>query len=160
MNQRDPQWDYPGPYILNMRVEPENIDGLYHTNNAVYVDWCQKAAWAHSVALGLDLERYRELDRAMVITHSEFDYLQASREGDEVTVGTWIVDWDERVTMERRFQVIRPADGVTLLRAMMRFACVELSSGRPRRLPQAFIDGYGPSVLGKMASEGGSRAPG
>jgi len=159
MNKRDPLWDYPDPYRLKMRVEPENIDGLYHTNNAVYVDWCQKAAWAHSVALGLDLERYRELDRAMVIAHSEFDYLQASREGDEVTIGTWIVEWDERLTMVRRFQVIRPADGVTLLRAMMRFVCVELSSGRPRRLPKAFISGYGPAVLGKMAPKRGSGTP-
>ncbi len=151
MSGDDPLWDYPGPHILGMRVEPDDIDGLYHTNNAVYVDWCQKAAWAHSVALGLDLERYRELDRAMVITHSEFDYLRASREGDEVTVGTWIVEWDGRLTMTRRFQVIRSSDGVTLLRAMMRFACVELSSGKPRRLPQAFIDGYGPAVLGNSA---------
>jgi acyl-CoA thioester hydrolase len=147
MNMADPQWDYPDPYLLKMQVEPDNIDGLHHTNNAVYVDWCQKVAWAHSVALGLDLERYRELDRAMVITHSEFDYLQASREGDEVAVATWIVEWDGRLTMTRRFQVLRPADGVILLRAMMRFVCIELSSGRPRRLPQAFIDGYGPAVL-------------
>ncbi|NQX89201.1 MAG: acyl-CoA thioesterase [Halioglobus sp.] len=132
-----------------MQVAPEDIDGLSHTNNAVYVDWCQKAAWAHSVALGLDLARYRELDRAMVITHSEFDYLQASREGDEVLIGTWIVAWDKRLTMRRCFQVIRPVDGITLLRAMMRFVCIELSSGRPRRLPQAFIDGYGAAVLGR-----------
>ena len=48
--------------------------------------------------------------------------------------------------MQRRFQVIRVNDGVTLLRGAMRFACIELSSGRPRRLPQAFIDGYGPAV--------------
>jgi acyl-CoA thioester hydrolase len=147
MNKHDPVWDYPDPCLLHMQVEPDDIDGLYHTNNAVYVDWCQKAAWAHSVALGLDLERYRELDRAMVITRSEFDYLRASREGDEVAIGTWIAEWDERLTMTRRFQVIRPADRVTLLRAMMRFVCIELSSGRPRRLPQAFIDGYGPAVL-------------
>ncbi|MCB1848785.1 MAG: acyl-CoA thioesterase, partial [Ottowia sp.] len=76
-----------------------------------------------------------------------YDYLQASREGDEVVVGTWIVGWDRKLTMERRFQVIRPADGATLLRARMRFACIELSSGRPRRMPREFLEGYGPAVL-------------
>jgi len=141
-------WDFAQPFVLKLQVQPGDIDGLYHTNNAVYVDWCQKAAWAHSVSLGLDLERYRALDRAMVITQSEFYYLQASREGDDVVVATWIVEWDGRLTMARRFQVVRPADGVTLLRARMRFACIELSSGRPRRLPPEFIDGYGPAVLG------------
>ena len=49
--------------------------------------------------------------------------------------------------MERRFQIQRPADGATLLRGMMRFACIEISSGRPRRMPAEFIDGYGPAVL-------------
>ena len=147
MIEQDLQWDYPGPHILRTRVEPGDIDGLNHTNNAVYVDWCQRAAWGHSVALGLDLERYRALDRAMVITYSEYHYLQASRDGDEVAVATWIVEWDRKLTMARRFQVIRLSDGVTLLRAAMRFACIELSSGRPRRLPPEFIEGYGPAVL-------------
>lgn len=145
-------WDYPDPHILRTRVQADEIDGLEHTNNAVYVNWCQQIAWSHSVALGLDLERYRALDRAMVITYSEFHYLQASREGDQIAVATWIVDWDRKLTMARRFQVVREDDGVTLLRASMRFACIELSSGRPRRLPQAFIDGYGPAVPGEAPS--------
>ena len=144
-------WDYPRPHTLQIRVGPQDIDGLNHTNNAVYVKWCEQVAWAHSVALGLDLERYRALDRAMAITRSEYDYLHASREGDEVAVATWIVDWDRRLTMQRRFQVIRLSDGVTLLRAAMRFACIEMSTGRPRRLPPEFVQGYGPAVLGISA---------
>jgi acyl-CoA thioester hydrolase len=129
------------------------MDGLNHTNNAVYVKWCEQVAWSHSVSLGLDLERYRALDRAMAITYSEFHYLQASRSGDEVAVATWIVDWDRRLTMNRNFQVIRVDDGATLLRAAMRFACIELSTGRPRRLPPEFIDGYGPAVLAELGAD-------
>lgn len=140
-------WDHPEPFILETLVKPEDIDGLNHTNNTVYVKWCEQVAWAHSVFLGLDLEAYRAVDRAMVITYSEYNYLAASHEGEDVTVATWITQWDRKLTMERKFQVIRHADNKTLLRAGMRFACIELSSGRPRRLPQEFIDGYGPAVL-------------
>jgi acyl-CoA thioester hydrolase len=147
MIELDPLWEHPSPFTLRTRVQTADIDGLNHTNNAVYVHWCQQVAWAHSEALGLDLQRYRELDRAMAIIHSEFNYLQASQEGDEVVVATWIVQWDRKLTMARRFQVVRVDDGVTLLRAGMRFACIELSSGRPRRLPPEFIEGYGPAVL-------------
>ena len=139
-------WDRPGPHTLRTRVRPEDIDGLDHTNNTVYVKWCEQVAWSHSVSLGLDLARYRELDRAMVITNSEYDYLQASRLGDEIVAATWIVEWDQKLTMRREFQIVRVEDRVTLLRARMRFACIELSSGRPRRLPEAFIEGYGPAV--------------
>lgn len=146
------QWDFDDPYLLHTRVQPDDIDGLNHTNNTVYVNWCQQAAWAHSVALGLDLSRYQALDRAMAITYSEFHYLQASREGDEIAVATWIVAWDSKFTMTRRFQVVRVGDGVTLLRATMRFACIELSSGRLRRLPPEFVAGYGPAVLAPAAS--------
>tara|TARA_R110000772_G_scaffold61283_4_gene138191 strand:+ start:34443 stop:34916 length:474 start_codon:yes stop_codon:yes gene_type:complete len=139
-------WDYPQPFTLETEVGAADIDGLQHTNNTVYVKWCEQVAWAHSVHLGLDLDSYRRLDRAMAITHSEYDYLQASREGDALIAGTWIVGWDRRLTMERRFQIQRPADGVTLLRGMMRFACIEISTGRPRRMPPEFIAGYGPAV--------------
>jgi acyl-CoA thioester hydrolase len=141
-------WDHPDPHTLYTRVLPEDIDGLDHTNNTVYVKWCEQVAWSHSVSLGLDLNCYRNLDRAMAIAHSEYDYLLASREGDEVVAATWIVSWDRKLTMNRHFQIVRLDDGATLLRAAVRFVCIEVSSGRPRRLPQEFIDGYGPAVLG------------
>lgn len=145
-------WDHPDPHLLRTRVEAKDMDGLNHTNNAVYVKWCEQVAWSHSVALGLDLARYQALDRAMVIARSEYDYLRASREGDEIVAATWIVDWDRKLTMHREFQVMRVGDQTTLLRGRMRFACVELSSGRPRRLPEAFITGYGPAVLSEILS--------
>jgi acyl-CoA thioester hydrolase len=139
-------WDRPSPFSIQVKVKAADIDGLRHTNNAVYVKWCEQVAWAHSESLGLDLACYQQLDRAMVITRSEFDYLRASQLGDDIAVATWITDCDQRLMMERHFQVIRLADEVTLLRARMDFACVELSSGKPRRLPVEFLDGYGVAV--------------
>lgn len=147
MNTLEALWDYPEPHILRATVQSEHMDGLRHTNNTVYVKWCEQVAWSHSVDLGLDLKCYEELDRAMAIAHSEFDYLRASREGDEIVAGTWIVNWDKKLSMNRHFQIIRVADGATLLRGAMRFVCIELSTGRPRRMPEAFIAGYGPAVL-------------
>jgi acyl-CoA thioester hydrolase len=144
---RQPDWDYPEPFLMPQRVSRQDIDGLEHTNNAVYVNWCEQAAWAHSISLGLDLDRYQALDRAMAVTHAEYDYLQATREGDEVLVATWISAWDRRLSMDRTFQILRPADGVTVLRGTVRFVCIEISSGRPRRMPAAFVEGYGPAVL-------------
>jgi acyl-CoA thioester hydrolase len=151
MTDLDLLWDHLQPFTLFTEVRPEDIDGLEHTNNAVYVKWCEQVAWAHSNALGLDLDTYRRLDRAMAITHSDYHYIQASRQGDNIAVATWIVEWDRRLTMRRHFQIIRVDDGVTLLRGGMRFACIELSTGRPRRLPEEFIAGYGPAVLGENA---------
>ena len=140
-------WDYPHPHSLAVTVGEEHIDGLEHCNNAVYVTWCEQVAWDHTNTLGLDLAAYRRLNRAMVITRSEFEYLKASRLGDALVAATWIVDWDRKLTMQRRFQIVRPADGATVLRARMDFACVEFTTGKARRLPPEFIEGYGPAVL-------------
>jgi acyl-CoA thioester hydrolase len=149
MTDLDPLWDHPNPHILRTQVTAQDIDGLNHTNNAVYVQWCEQAAWSHSNTLGLDLQRYRELDRAMAVTHSEYHYLQASREGENIAIGTWIVEWDRKLSMTRHFQVIRIKDAITLLRGNVRFVCIELSTGKPRRLPSEFISGYEPAVLSK-----------
>jgi acyl-CoA thioester hydrolase len=142
-----PDWDYPEPFVVPQQPTAADIDGLDHTNNAVYVQWCEQAAWAHSVALGLDLDSYRALDRAMAVLRAEYHYLQATREGEELLVATWISAWDRRLSMDRKFQIVRSTDGLTVLRATVRFVCIEISSGRPRRMPAAFIEGYGPALL-------------
>jgi acyl-CoA thioester hydrolase len=140
-------WDYPDPFLLNISVSDDHIDGLQHVNNAIYVSWCQDAGWQHSIALGITLSDYQRLDRAMAIRRSEFDYLQAAYLGDELTVATWITGDDGRLSMERRFQVVRVSDGATLLRARWDLVCIEISSGRPKRMPSLFKDIYGAVVI-------------
>ena len=58
-------WDRATPFIIDLQVKAEDIDGLGHANNAVYVSWLERCAWRHSQRLGLDLVEYRRLDRAM-----------------------------------------------------------------------------------------------
>jgi acyl-CoA thioester hydrolase len=142
-----PAWDHPAPFVIQRTVGGGDIDGLEHTNNAVYVQWCEQAAWAHTEALGLDLAAYRSLDRAMAVIRGEYDYLAASRLGDRLAIATWITGWDRRLTMTRAFQVCREADGTTLLRGRVTFACIEISTGKPRRMPPVFIDVYGPAII-------------
>lgn len=140
-------WDLARPFLRRTTVEKSDVDGLQHTNNTIYVRWCEEAAWEHSLALGLNLASYHRLDRAMAVVEGRYRYLRASYLGDEIDTATWITHWDRRLTMTRHFQQRRVSDGETLLRGEVRFACIEISSGRPKRLPPEFIDGYGPAVL-------------
>lgn len=142
------QWGYPDPFTLNVTVMPHDIDELGHTNNAVYVKWCEQCAWAHSNALGMDIERYRALDRAMAIRRSKYDYERATVAGDCLVIGTWIIDWDGKTGMRREFEIYRERDGALILRGAMEFLCIEMSSGKIRRMPAEFISGYGAAVLG------------
>lgn len=140
-------WQLPDPFVIDIVVKSEDIDGLGHANNAVYVSWLERCAWRHSQNLGLDLAEYRRLDRAMAVVRHEIDYLAAAYEGDELQLGTWIVESDQRLKMTRHFQLVRPSDASTLLRAQTTFVCIELSSGKPKRMPVEFIEGYGRALL-------------
>ncbi|KGF64708.1 MULTISPECIES: acyl-CoA thioesterase [Pseudomonas] len=143
-------WDLATPFVIDLQVGEEDIDGLGHANNAVYVTWLERCAWRHSQQLGLDLSEYRRLDRAMAVVRHEIDYLASAYQDDELQLATWIVDWDQRLKMTRRFQLKRPSDGVTLLRAQTTFVCIELSSGKPKRMPVEFIDGYARGLHGAV----------
>lgn len=48
-------WELPAPFVIDIEVTAEDIDGLGHANNAVYVSWLERCAWRHSQFLGLDL---------------------------------------------------------------------------------------------------------
>ena len=139
--------DLATPFIIDLQVQAEDIDGFGHANNAAYVVWLERCAWRHSQRLGLDLTEYRRLDRAMAVARHEIDYLASAYEGDELQLATWIIDCDRRLRMTRHFQLIRPRDGLMLLRAITTFVCIELSSGKAKRLPSEFLDGYGPAVV-------------
>ena len=140
-------WDLPDPFVIDILVEASAIDEYGHANNAEYLRWVERVSWAHSERLGLDLARYRALDRAMAVHRHELDYLAPAFEGDRLRLATWIVGCDGRLTLTRRFQLWRPEDGRTLLRARTRFACIELSSGRPRRLPAEYLAIYGEALV-------------
>jgi acyl-CoA thioester hydrolase len=146
-------WDHPQPYMLELSPSPADIDGLDHTNNAVYVQWCEKAGWAHSEALGLSLADYRRLDRAMAIRHAEYDYILPTAAGEALLLGTWLYSTDGKLNMERRFQLLRASDGATVLRGRWQLVCIEISSGRARRMPQEFCDGYLPAVVADGAPD-------
>jgi len=140
-------WDHPLPFTETLRVSDADIDALGHANNTAYVRWMERCAWRHSAALGLDIEAYHALDRAMVVLKHELHYLAAAFADEELVVATWIMNSDAKLRLTRHFQIVRPVDAVTLLRARSEYACIEISSGKPKRMPPAFIEGYGKGVI-------------
>jgi len=135
-------WDRPNPHIISIVPQAADIDGLDHTNNAVYVRWCEQAGWAHSVALGLGLDDYRRLDRAMAIRRGAYDYLLPTFLDEALLLGTWLMPGESAISMDRVFQLIRVSDACTVMRARWNLVCIELSTGRPKRLPTEFSTVY------------------
>jgi acyl-CoA thioester hydrolase len=135
-------WDLPAPYLARVAVAAADIDAYEHVNNAVYMTWFDRAAWQHSAALGLPIEECLQLDRGMAVVRSVIAYLRPALLGDTIRVATWLLPGDGKLRVRRRFQVRREADGATLARAEIEYACLELSSGRPARWPPEFRERY------------------
>ncbi len=139
MNVSTVDWQWPNPHLKAITVKAEHTDRLGHTNNVRYLEWLEGIAWDHIEALGCGWEVKEELGKAMAIVRTEIDYLSASYEGDQLLLGTWITSSDMRLQSARHFQLIRPADGKTVLRAKMDFACISLKTGRPTKMPAEFV---------------------
>lgn len=135
-------WDHPQPFLIELMVEEQDIDHLKHANNAAYVRWLERCAWAHSESVGLDWSSYQRLGVAFVVHRHELDYLAATFLGQRLAVATWIQANDGRLSLWRGFQIARVADGVTVLRAKSRYVCARIENGRPCRMPPEFRECY------------------
>lgn len=137
-------WDVGAPYVERVTVEPTHLDRFGHTNNVVYLTWLEKVAWGHSISLGLGFDAYERLNAGCVARRHELDYLLTTFAGDELLLGTWVHENDGRVSMWRRYQIIRAGDRRTVLRGQTQWVCVDMKTGRPRRMPPEFVAGYRP----------------
>lgn len=139
------RWEVAAPFVERVAVGPEHLDRFGHTNNVVYLSWLEKVAWAHSVSLGLGFDAYERLGAGCVARRHELDYLAPTFAGDELLLGTWVHENDGRLSMWRAYQIVRAGDGRTVLRGRTHWVCVDLGSGRPRRMPPEFVAAYRPA---------------
>ena len=115
-------------------VEPAEIDDLGHANNVVYIGWMQAAAVAHSAAQGWPPARYREFGQGWVVRSHAIEYLQAAFAGDRIAIETWVATM-KKVSSLRRYRILRAGDGALLATAETNWAFVDLTSGKPVRIP-------------------------
>lgn len=141
------QWDLPQAFTTRFIVAAAAIDHYQHVNNAEYLRYIEETSWQHSNSLGITFADYEHLDRALVVIRHEIDYTAPAFEGEELEMATWIVEYDQRFRVARRYQLIRVVDQTTLLRGYTYFACVTLTSGKLVRLPAEFTQVYLPAVV-------------
>ncbi|SPL70833.1 acyl-CoA thioesterase [Acinetobacter stercoris] len=130
-------------FELKLKVQPEHIDALGHVNNVIYVQWMQDVASAQVEYLGLGLEQYLELKHAMVAVEHHVQYRKAALLGDDVILRTWLSDINALYSF-REYVFYRPQDQSILFVANTKWACVEIATGRPKRMSPTFTQAYQP----------------
>jgi acyl-CoA thioester hydrolase len=144
-------FDVVDPFLHHHTVGAADVDAMGHVNNAVYVAWMDRAAYAHSVHVGYDMAVYQKLGAAFVVRRHEIDYLAEGFEGDRVVVATWPCVM-ERFTATRRHQIVRISDGRTLVRAHTTWIFIDTATTRPRRMPAELIAAFNPREQGNGSS--------
>jgi acyl-CoA thioester hydrolase len=142
-------------------VRFDELDPLRHVNNAVYLAWLEQAAIDHAERAGWSGERQRELGGVFIARRHEIDYLQPATQHDVLLVTTW-VDSLTGARAIRSFEIARvtaecaiaipfagrlipagdfsPASRANaVLRARTEWAFVDVTTGRPRRIPTECI---------------------
>ncbi|CAG69347.1 MULTISPECIES: acyl-CoA thioesterase [Acinetobacter] len=130
-------------FDLRLEVRPEHIDQLGHVNNVIYVQWMQDVATRHVDVLGLGLKQYLELNHAMVAVEHHVQYRKAAFEGDQLILRTWL-DAIDSLYLSRQYVFYRPEDHSVLFVAKTKWACVEINTGRPKRMSPTFMHAYQP----------------
>jgi acyl-CoA thioester hydrolase len=127
-------------FTVHQKVSEQHIDVLGHVGNLVFLGWLLDAAQAHSAAVGLTWERYRELGGVFVVRRHEVDYLESAYLDDQLVVRTWIAHTG-RASSIRNYEVIR--DTRCLVRATTTWAFVSLATGRPCRISEPVLVAFG-----------------
>jgi acyl-CoA thioester hydrolase len=118
------------PFEIEVRIEPGDVDGMGHVNNIVYVRWIQEVAMAHWSAVA---PADAQAAMTWVVLRHEIDYLRPARPGDRVRARTWI-GAGESLRYERFTEIVGD-DGTVLARARTLWCPVDITTGRPRRVP-------------------------
>lgn len=127
----------PAVFTLSTEVGEEDIDMLGHASNIAYLRWVQDVAVAHSAAVGLDMEGYSQLGAVFVVRRHEIDYLRPVVRGERLELRTWI-DSAAAAKCKRATEIVRVSDSaapVVAARAMTTWGFIELTTGRPTRIP-------------------------
>lgn len=130
-------------FDLKIQVQPQHIDVLGHVNNVIYIQWMQDVAAAHIEILGLGLTQYLELKHAMVAVEHHVQYRKAALEGEEIILRTWLDDINALYSF-RQYAFYRPKDQSVLFVGNTKWACIEIGTGRPKRMSPSFTQAYQP----------------
>ena len=130
-------------FAWRLTVGSDLIDIQNRVSNHAIVEILSDAAWEHSKSLGWDIADYHRLAKWWVVRRHEVDYLAAAVTGDELTCYTWPSGLT-RATAQRRHVLVR-ADGTAIAKALNTWAVIDMTTGKPCRIPPELAQAFDPA---------------
>jgi acyl-CoA thioester hydrolase len=124
-------------HVYPVQVTASAIDANGHANNVEFVRWMQEAAVSHADAAGCTAATLAAGATWVVRSH-HIEYSKPALLGDRVEVRTWVENVRRAFSL-RKYEFVRPADGVVLARGETDWVFIDSTTGRPRSIPAEIL---------------------
>ena len=129
------------PLISRLRVRSCEVDSFGHVNNAVYLQYCEGARNDYMLQNGLTFADFRRWNAGPVLTRAELEFRAPAVTDDELLIrGRLVVEGRIRFRIDH--EIVRVGDEKRVCVARLDFAFVDLSTGRPCRIPEVFQEAF------------------
>jgi acyl-CoA thioester hydrolase len=121
-----------------LQVQEEDIDGMGHVNNIVYLRWVQEVATAHWNAA---TSAQQKAEYAWVVMRHEIDYKRPALLGDALVARTY-VGVVSGAKFDRHVEIWRTQDNRMLAQARSVWVALDPNTGRPRRVDEKLLSQF------------------
>lgn len=136
----------PRTHTRHYTIRPEQCDPHGELDGPSLLRYMQGAAIEATAAAGYDEQRYRAEQSIWLVRSSEFERLLPLRQGERVSVTTWVADF-RRATSRRQYE-FHLADGRLAARAATLWVYLDTASGRPIAIPPDLAQAFIPELAG------------
>ena len=113
--------------------------GVVH--NIAYLRFIETARTYLAMKMGMSFEEIARTKIHPVVVRTEIDYRKPALLGDLLLVNGRVTE-TSGIRFWVEFEIVRPADGATLVTCRQALALVQMPAGRPVRLPAGFPENF------------------
>ena len=135
-----------GVFEIHRRVTWADLDPAQHVNNSVYMGYIEECGMQVIAAHGWPVTRMLSEGFALLIRRHQIEYLSQAKLDDELLIQTWASDV-RRSTATRHYQITRASDDKPVANVNSLGVWVDLSSGRPIRIPENLLLDFAPNIV-------------
>jgi YbgC/YbaW family acyl-CoA thioester hydrolase len=106
-------------------------------HNIVYLRFIETARTLLAIQMGMDFDEIRRTSIHAVVARTEIDYKRPARLGEILRVEGRVTEWSG-IRFWVEFEVLRASDNSVLASSRQALALVQVSTGKPVRLPAGF----------------------
>ena len=136
----------PGVFSVRQRVTWNDLDMTRHVGDATLLEYVEACGFGVVAAHGWPPERMAAQGFAIILRRHQIENLATAALDDELEIATWASDV-RRVSATRHYTIRRAADGTLLTRVDTLGVWVDLTSGRPIRIPADFLADFAPNLV-------------